>query len=133
MTAKIFKSTFLTSVLVLIISLVLTMGILFSFFEGQIKKELQSEADYIEYAVTQHEEGFFKNFSSGEKRITLIGADGTVLEDTSANPAEMDNHADREEVKDALEKGSGTSVRYSKTLTEKTVYYARRMENGISS
>ena len=130
MTAKIFKSTFLTSVLVLIISLVLTMGILFSFFEGQIKKELQSEADYIEYAVTQHEEGFFKNFSSGEKRITLIGADGTVLEDTSANPAEMDNHADREEVKDALEKGSGTSVRYSKTLTEKTVYYARRMENG---
>ena len=61
MTAKIFKSTFLTSVLVLIISLVLTMGILFSFFEGQIKKELQSEADYIEYAVTQHEEGFFKN------------------------------------------------------------------------
>ena len=45
MTAKIFKSTFLTSVLVLIISLVLTMGILFSFFEGQIKKELQSEAD----------------------------------------------------------------------------------------
>lgn len=130
MTAKIFKSTFLTSVLVLIISLVLTMGILFSFFEGQIKKELQSEADYIEYAVTQHEEGFFKNFSSGEKRITLIGADGTVLEDTSANPADMDNHADREEVKDALEKGSGTSVRYSKTLTEKTVYYARRMENG---
>lgn len=130
MTAKIFKSTFLTSVLVLTISLVLTMGILFSFFEGQIKKELQSEADYIEYAVTQHEEGFFKNFSSGEKRITLIGADGTVLEDTSANPAEMDNHADREEVKDALEKGSGTSVRYSKTLTEKTVYYARRMENG---
>lgn len=130
MTAKIFKSTFLTSVLVLIISLVLTMGILFSFFEGQIKKELQSEADYIEYAVTQHEEGFFKNFSSGEKRITLIGADGTVLEDTSANPAEMENHADREEVKDALEKGSGTSVRYSKTLTEKTVYYARRMENG---
>lgn len=130
MTAKIFKSTFLTSVLVLIISLVLTMGILFSFFEGQIKKELQSEADYIEYAVTQHEEGFFKNFSSGEKRITLIGADGTVLEDTSANPAEMDNHADREEVKDALEKGSGTSVRYSKTLTEKTVYYACRMENG---
>lgn len=130
MTAKIFKSTFLTSVLVLIISLVLTMGILFSFFEGQIKKELQSEADYIEYAVTQHEEGFFKNFSSGEKRITLIGADGTVLEDTSANPAEMDNHAEREEVKDALLKGSGTSVRYSKTLTEKTVYYARRMENG---
>lgn len=130
MTAKIFKSTFLTSVLVLIISLVLTMGILFSFFEGQIKKELQSEADYIEYAVTQHEEGFFKNFSSGEKRITLIGADGTVLEDTSANPAEMDNHAEREEVKDAFEKGSGTSVRYSKTLTEKTVYYARRMENG---
>ena len=130
MTGKIFKSTFLTSVLVLIISLVLTMGILFSFFEGQIKKELQSEADYIEYAVTQHEEGFFKNFSSGEKRITLIGADGTVLEDTSANPAEMDNHADREEVKDALEKGSGTSVRYSKTLTEKTVYYACRMENG---
>lgn len=130
MTAKIFKSTFLTSVLVLIISLVLTMGILFSFFEGQIKKELQSEADYIEYAVTQHEEGFFKNFSSGEKRITLIGADGTVLEDTSANPAEMDNHADREEVKDALLKGSGTSVRYSKTLTDKTVYYACRMENG---
>ena len=130
MTAKIFKSTFLTSVLVLIISLVLTMGILFSFFEGQIKKELQSEADYIEYAVTQHEEGFFKDFSSGEKRITLIGADGTVLEDTSANPAEMDNHADREEVKDALLKGSGTSVRYSKTLTDKTVYYACRMENG---
>lgn len=42
----------------------------------------------------------------------------------------MENHADRAEVKEALENESGTSIRRSSTLSEHTLYYAKRMQDG---
>lgn len=127
MTNKIFRSTFCTSVLVLLASLLLIFNILFNFFENQLKKELKSEANYIEYAIQDGYEDFFQNFSSDTKRITLIRADGTVLADTVADAESLENHADRAEFQEAMKNGSGTSVRYSGTLTEKAVYYAKRI------
>lgn len=131
MTDKIFRLTFLSSVLSLLFCLVLILGVLFGFFENQIKKELASEADYISYAV--EEDGgnsFFQNFKSDERRVTLIAENGDVIHDTGADETKMDNHADREEFRDAEKYGTGMSFRYSDTLTKKTFYYAKRLSGG---
>lgn len=130
MTSRIFRSVFFTSVLTLLASLVLVLGVLFGAFENQIEKELKSEAGYIAYTIENGDMDFFNRFSDSDKRVTLIDSNGEVIADTEADPGKMDNHSDREEVKEALKDGSGTKVRYSKTLTEKTVYYARKLSNG---
>ncbi len=130
MTSKIFRSVFFTSVLTLLASLVLVLGVLFGAFENQIEKELKSEAGYIAYTIENGNMDFFNRFSDSGKRVTLIDPNGEVIADTEADAGKMDNHSDREEVKEALKDGSGTNVRYSRTLTEKTVYYAQRLSNG---
>ncbi len=130
MTSRIFRSVFFTSVLTLLASLVLVLGVLFGAFENQIEKELKSEAGYIAYTIENGDMDFFNRFSDSDKRVTLIDSNGEVIADTEADAGKMDNHSDREEVKEALKDGSGTKVRYSKTLTEKTVYYARKLSNG---
>ncbi len=130
MTGKIWRSVFFTSVLILLLSFAFMTAILYPFFEGQIVKELKSEANYAAYSVTQDEAGFFKNFHDSDRRVTLIAPDGKVLNDTAEDAEKLDNHRDRKEVQQALLSGDGTSIRYSSTLTEKTVYYAKRLENG---
>jgi two-component system phosphate regulon sensor histidine kinase PhoR len=57
-------------------------------------------------------------------RITLIATDGTVLGDSERNPAEMEDHSERPEIKKALSGGIGTSARYSTTLEERMNYVA---------
>ena len=110
MTDKIFRSTFFTSVIVLISCLVLIMGVLFGFFENQMKQEFANEASYLSYAVQNGDDSFFDNFSDNSKRITLIAPNGDVIADTVADKNTMDNHSDREEFKEAVKYGSGSSV-----------------------
>lgn len=57
-------------------------------------------------------------------RITVIDASGRVLADSGSNPAEMENHSNRPEVKDAISKGIGQSTRYSNTVEKEMVYVA---------
>ena len=130
MNSKIFRSNFITSLLVLIVTIVLIFGVLFEYFENQLTNELKSEATYISHALENEGEEYIDNFKNEKKRITLIDKNGVVLADTSANEDELDNHSDRDEVKEAMKDGSGTSVRHSNTLMEKTIYYAVRLDNG---
>ena len=130
MVNKIFRSNFFTSMLVLLLSFGLTFGVLFNYFEAQIFMELESEVGYISYAVKNDGIDFINNFNEKDKRITLISEDGTVLADTYANVGELGNHANRNEIDDALKNGSGTSSRYSDTLLEKTLYYAKKLDDG---
>ena len=130
MTNKIYRSIILTSMSVLIISLIFITGIIFDLFEGQILNELKNEAKYIGYTIEQDGTDFFKNFSKNNNRITLIDRDGTVIADTVADTETLDNHLNRKEIQLAIENGSGTSIRYSDTLTEKTVYYATVLSDG---
>ena len=62
-------------------------------------------------------------------RLTVIDLDGTVVADTQAQMDEMDNHLDREEIQDAIEKGSGYARRRSDTLDEGMLYVAYRSKN----
>ena len=130
MNSKIFRSNFITSLLVLIVTIVLIFGVLFEYFETQLSNELGSEADYIAHAIENDGVSYINNFKNDKKRITLIDENGVVIADTSANESELDNHSDRDEVKKAMKDGSGTSVRYSDTLMEKTIYYAVRLDDG---
>ena len=130
MNSKIFRSNFITSLLVLIVTIILIFGVLFEYFENQLTNELKSEATYISHALENEGEEYIDNFKNEKKRITLIDKNGVVLADTSANEDELDNHSDRDEVKEAMKDGSGTSVRHSNTLMEKTIYYAVRLDNG---
>ncbi len=59
-----------------------------------------------------------------DARVTIIAGDGTVLGDSEEDPATMENHATRPEVKDALATGVGESTRYSITLGQKMMYVA---------
>ena len=130
MNKKIFRSSVAVALVVLLSSIILIIGILFQYFENQLQSELESEASYIAYAVEKQGLDYINNFSNSNKRITLISPDGDVIADTSANESELGNHADRQEVIDALKNGKGTSIRYSNTLAEKTVYYAMKMDDG---
>ena len=56
-------------------------------------------------------------------RVTLIAADGTVLGDSAENPLQMENHLNRVEIEEALQKGAGSASRYSSTL-QKDMFYA---------
>ena len=130
MVNKIFRSNFFTSMLILLMSFCFIFGVLFSYFEAQMFTELESEAGYISYAVKNEGTDFINNFNEKGKRITLVSSDGTVLADTKADAEELENHADRKEIADALKSGKGTSSRYSDTLMQKTLYYAEKLDDG---
>ena len=127
---RIVRSVCLTACAVFIASLALIMGMLYQYFDGQLKEEIRTEANYLAHAVNISGEEYLTELSPGDKRITLIGADGTVLYDSEADPDTMDNHSQRDEVVAARKYGLGESVRYSDTLTEKTVYCAVRLDSG---
>ena len=62
----------------------------------------------------------------GGARVTLVADNGTVLADSVENPARMENHMARPEIKEALQNGSGRAVRRSPTLKVDFVYLAKR-------
>ena len=130
MNKKIFRSSLTVALVVLLSTVTLILGILYNFFESQLKIELKSEANYLSHAIENEGLDFFEDFESRDKRVTLIASNGVVLADTTADVSKLDNHADRDEVKQALENGTGMSSRYSDTLTEKTIYYAVKLSNG---
>lgn len=130
MNKKIFRSSLFTVFLVLIATVALIMGVLFYFFEKQIQAELANEARFLAYAVENEGIGYFDSFENMNNRVTLIGGDGTVLFDSKTDASLLDNHGDRKEVRDAMESGTGMSIRYSTTLTQKTVNYALRLSDG---
>ena len=116
--------------LVLAVGLAAVMGILYSNFDGQMRKELSKEAIYLAYGVEQQGLNYLKNIKDKSARITYIDQDGTVLFDNEADVSEMKNHSDRTEFQKAEKYGAGESSRYSDTLSEKTIYYALRLKDG---
>lgn len=129
MTKKIFKSTVLVSASVLILGVAFVLGILYQYFGKQLDTELAREASYLAYGVEMQGEEYLKQLKNTDSRITYIGEDGRVLYDNEADAAEMENHKDREEFQEALATGAGEAQRMSSTLSEKTVYYAKRLSD----
>ncbi len=130
MTKRIFRSTLLVGVAVLAASLVLVMGALYSYFGRVQESQLRDELSLAAVGVEKSGSDYLAQLRSEQYRITWLRGDGTVLYDTQADAAIMENHAQREEVQQALATGEGESSRYSSTLLQKTVYYAKRLPDG---
>lgn len=130
MTKKIFRSIIVVAMTVLLAGIAMTTTFIYDYFNKsqiiQLKDELALVADTVNDVGVE----YFENFDSAIFRFTVIAKDGTVLYDTEADPNKMENHADREEIKEAIKYGTGSSARTSSTLTEKTFYEAVSLENG---
>ena len=129
MTARIFRSIFLVATAVLLACFILIFGMLYEHLGQQIQAELQTEAIYIAQGLAQSGMEYF-NGLRGTNRITWVAADGTVLYDSDSEAAAMENHADREEIREALTGGAGESTRYSTTFDERRIYFATRLSDG---
>ena len=131
MKTKIFKHIFLVAMAVFVSCIALTMYSLYNYFSAEHDAEIREETSYVAAAVEENGIDFLQNRPvSSNTRVTWIDVDGTVLYDSMADPAEMENHGDREEVREAIEQGTGESSRYSDTLSEKTTNYAIRLNDG---
>ena len=130
MTKRIFKSIILASVIALLASGGLTMGVLYNHFGNQLEEELRTEAEFLSIAVEDEGMSAFDSLPTDSERITYIDTDGTVLYDNRSKTDDMENHLDREEIQEAMENGSGMAVRESDTLSQRTLYYAIRLNDG---
>ncbi|HCE78659.1 MAG TPA: hypothetical protein DEP61_07490, partial [Lachnospiraceae bacterium] len=126
---EIFKYTFLVSLIIVLISMGMTVVYLFRFFENETLDNLQEEASILSAGVETNGVGYLNHVDS-TSRITLIDADGTVLFDNEADVDKMENHSDRSEIEEAVQSGSGQSIRRSATLTRETIYYAKKLPDG---
>lgn len=130
MTKKIFDSIIAVAGAVLLSSALIIMGCLYSYFEEVRENGLKDELELSAAAVEDSGIRYLEKVRFGRYRLTWIAADGTVLYDTAADAQNSENHLERAEVKRAMQAGEGWSNRYSDTLLEKTIYYARRMDDG---
>lgn len=130
MTSKIFRSIFATSLVVLLATLVIITTFLYDYFTNIQIDQLKDQLSIASVGTEQSGEEYLKELKSDNFRLTWVNSDGTVLFDSQADKAVMDNHLDREEITEAFETGKGSSSRYSATLTEKTLYEAVLLSDG---
>ncbi|NLN97376.1 MAG: histidine kinase [Eubacteriaceae bacterium] len=123
------------SMLTIVVSLfLLCYGLIFMILYQYVEKDsigrLQSEATYLAPGIEMQGVEYLKKIPLSENRISIVANNGEVLYDSYAKAETMENHKDREEIMEALEKGEGQSERYSSTLSEKTFYYATKLNDG---
>ena len=138
MTKKIFHSILLVVVAVLLADMVIVMGCLYNYFQSVQEQQLKDELRLAAYGVEERGGAYLEKLTvrdyrytwRPDYRLTWIASDGTVLFDTVDSAENMENHGDRMEVREAFAKGESSSIRYSSTLMERTMYYARALNDG---
>lgn len=130
MTGKIFRAILSVTTTVLLIGFVVVTGFLYDYFEDIQVKQLKDELSLTATATEQRGIEYLSLLDADRCRITWIAADGTVLYDTQVNAGDMENHLNREEVREALELGCGNSSRQSSTLMQKNLYEAVLLSDG---
>lgn len=129
MTRKISLSIFIVSLVSIFVAMSLTVIVFGWIYSENTNHSLKCEAELAAKAVSLSGEGFFESIGPAN-RITWIDSDGHVIADTQNDAATLESHADREEFIQAVEHGEGISRRYSDTMSEQTVYYAMRLDDG---
>ena len=132
MTKRIFRAVCISAVTVLCASIILIMGVLYGYFNDVRKNQIKAELSLAKNAVETEGVSYLENLKneSADYRITWIDKSGNIIFDTQSNSESMENHLEREEVKEAFANGSGESERYSSTLTEKMMYCAELLDDG---
>lgn len=130
MTKRIFRSICLAAIGVLIASIALFMGVLYDYFSGVQRDQLRMQTELAAHGVENEGMEYFDGLDPQNYRITWIDTDGTVIYDSRSDTEDMENHMEREEIREAFSQGVGESSRYSETLTERSFYSARRLTDG---
>lgn len=130
MKGKIFRWTFVVSIVVFLSSFVLIMGALHSYSIGVQESQLNGALGLAATAVNNEGIDYLKKLKKDDQRLTLVSSDGKVLYDTWGDASKFENHRNRKEIRDALIHGEGESGRYSKTFTEKMLYHAVKLDSG---
>ncbi len=129
MSRKIFTAIWGAALAVFLASLVFIMGVSYNYFTGVQMKQLHAETALAAQGVTLSGTDYLDGLS-GDCRITWVAADGTVLFDNEADASRMENHLEREEIRQALQTGTGEARRYSPTLADRQLYAAQRLPDG---
>ena len=130
---KIQKNMILIILVTLAIAYAVTTLLVYRQTVDVMEKEVRQEAGYIRAAIEISGLGYLTELDAADKdtRITLITEQGEVLYDSDqAYEADLENHAGRPEVKEALQDGTGSNVRRSDTLNEEMYYYAVQLSDG---
>ena len=136
MNRKIFIGIFAVALTVWLACIVCILGALYYYFNKKSAEEFRNEAIFVAQGIETSGAQYLEELSASPRRhsedvrITWIAGDGTVLYDNYTDAAKLESHADREEFREALESGSGQSVRYSSTQMEKIIYYAIKLNDG---
>lgn len=130
MSSKIFKAIWIVAISVFLASLLLIMGTLYNYFSSLQRNQLRIETELAAQGVALSGESYFNQLKTENYRITWVGPDGSVLFDNEADAATMQNHLEREEIKQALEEGFGEATRHSFTLADQQYYAAKRLPDG---
>ena len=119
---KILKGIILTALTVLAVGISIIVFVLQDYYTKEYRIELKSEAIFIARGIELEGTDFFDGIDlENSHRITLIEPDGTVTYDSVVDVTMLENHLNRQEVKEALNNETGESVRYSTTLDRKSV------------
>lgn len=116
--------------LILCVSMALIISILNNYFITSEQNRLASEARLASAGMETDPENYLNNIDTDGYRLTWIDTDGTVLFDSSTTESTMENHGDREEVKEAFAEGEGSASRLSETIGLRTIYHAIRLNDG---
>ena len=130
MTDRIFRSTIFVAAVVLLCSLSIIMGVLYGYFNSVQISQLKDELSLAAIGTEDSGISYLEKVDSKRFRITWVDTIGCVIYDTHADSNSMRSHIDREEIREAMETGSGSAVRKSDTLLERRVYEAVRLHDG---
>lgn len=130
MTKRIFRSICLVALTVFLASVVLFMGVLYEYFSNVEQAQLKMQTTLAAQGVTNEGIDYFHDLKVKNYRISWIDTEGNVIFDSASDTAEMENHLEREEVREALSSGYGESRRYSATLMERSFYSAQKLDDG---
>lgn len=130
MTKRIFRAVCAASLAVFVVTVLLILGVLYNYFSSVQQNQLRAETALAAQGVEQSGKCYFEGLDTASHRITWIAADGSVLYDSSSDSLTMENHLQREEIREALASGIGESSRYSSTLMERSLYCAQRLTDG---
>lgn len=129
MTGKIFRSCFLVGLAVMVLCMGMFLVVMTGQYEEEVYHRLEEELAYVKQGMEQSGPAYFEGLET-DQRLTLVAKDGTVLYDNIADETTMENHADRTEILQAQQEGTGRSKHLSETLLEKTMYCAVRLADG---
>ena len=114
------------------LSFLAASGIMYDKYNSYMQQDVKNEAEYIRYGLESTGMEYLTQ-ETGQlttSRITLLNAEGKILYDSERHPEELENHGNRPEIQEAMEKGEGEQIRFSETLSDQTFYYAVKLDNG---